>query len=47
MKKLTAFVGTLVLAMSLLTGCGSSAKTFTVGFDAEFPPYGYRSDNGE
>ena len=47
MKKLTAFVGTLVLAMSLLTGCGSSAKTFTVGFDAEFPPYGYRPDNGE
>ena len=47
MKKLTAFVGTLVLAMSLLTGCGSSAKTFTVGFDAEFPPYGYRTDNGE
>ena len=47
MKKLTAFVGTLVLAMSLLTGCGSSAKTFTVGFDAEFPPYGYRADNGE
>ena len=47
MKKLIAFVGTLVLAMSLLTGCGSSAKTFTVGFDAEFPPYGYRADNGE
>lgn len=47
MKKLTAFVGTLVLAISLLTGCGSSAKTFTVGFDAEFPPYGYRTDNGE
>lgn len=47
MKKLTALVGTLVLAMSLLTGCGSSAKTFTVGFDAEFPPYGYRADNGE
>lgn len=21
--------------------------TFTVGFDAEFPPYGYRDDNGE
>lgn len=47
MKKLKALVGTLVLAMSLLTGCGSSAKTFTVGFDAEFPPYGYRADNGE
>ncbi len=22
-------------------------KTFTVGFDAEFPPYGYKDDNGE
>lgn len=22
-------------------------KTFTVGFDAEFPPYGYMDDNGE
>ena len=21
--------------------------TFTVGFDAEFPPYGYRDENGE
>ena len=23
------------------------AKTFTVGFDAEYPPYGYMDDNGE
>ncbi len=22
-------------------------KTFTVGFDAEFPPYGYRDESGE
>ena len=22
-------------------------KTFTVGFDAEFPPYGYKDDKGE
>lgn len=22
-------------------------QTFTVGFDAEFPPYGYKDDNGE
>lgn len=22
-------------------------KTFTVGFDAEFPPYGYKDENGE
>jgi len=25
----------------------SERKTFTVGFDAEFPPYGYMDDNGE
>ena len=25
----------------------SDQKTFTVGFDAEFPPYGYRDENGE
>ncbi|SEL27602.1 amino acid ABC transporter substrate-binding protein [Ruminococcus albus] len=25
----------------------SGNKTFTVGFDAEFPPYGYKDDNGE
>ena len=25
----------------------SSTKTFTVGFDAEYPPYGYMDDNGE
>lgn len=25
----------------------SGKKTFTVGFDAEFPPYGYKDENGE
>lgn len=25
----------------------SGTRTFTVGFDAEFPPYGYVDDNGE
>lgn len=29
------------------TDSGETAKTFTVGFDAEFPPYGYRNDSGE
>ncbi|MBQ9609298.1 MAG: amino acid ABC transporter substrate-binding protein [Lachnospiraceae bacterium] len=39
-------VGTVV---SLLAGCGKKEenKTFTVGFDAEYPPYGYMDDNGE
>jgi len=26
---------------------GEDEKTFTVGFDAEFPPYGYQDENGE
>ena len=25
----------------------AAQQTFTVGFDAEFPPYGYKDDNGE
>ena len=40
-----------VTALTVLAGCGSKSalgdKTFTVGFDAEFPPYGYMDDNGE
>ena len=48
----------LVAVMAcVITGCGSkkndsnvaknSGDTFTVGFDAEFPPYGYKDDSGE
>ena len=46
----------VLLVCSLITGtltaCGSKKKqsgitTFTVGFDAEYPPYGYMDDNGE
>lgn len=49
-KKL--FSGLLVLGLvaAAFTGCGKkddAAKTFTVGFDAEYPPYGYMDDNGD
>lgn len=45
----------LIFALALpLIACGGNSssqaeeqKTFTVGFDASFPPYGYRDDNGE
>lgn len=49
MKKLVAMMLVGMLSLSMLTGCGQGADgdTFTVGFDAEFPPYGYRDDNGE
>ena len=37
-----------VAMMASLTGCGEKKKdTFTVGFDAEYPPYGYMDENGE
>ena len=41
----------LVGAMAMaLTGCeknGSKKQTLTVGFDAEYPPYGYMDENGQ
>ncbi|WP_305768481.1 transporter substrate-binding domain-containing protein [Candidatus Epulonipiscium viviparus] len=37
-------IGTIIL----FTGCSdNSSNTFTVGFDASYPPYGYMSDSGE
>jgi len=58
MKKLLALLLCVTMAAFTLTGCGASEDaaatseggertTFTVGFDAEFPPYGYMDDNGE
>ncbi len=55
-KKLIAVVLTAAFALTLFTGCGSKnaetaanteRTTFTVGFDAEFEPYGYMDANGE
>ncbi|MGN0345205.1 MAG: amino acid ABC transporter substrate-binding protein [Lachnospiraceae bacterium] len=48
-KKVLAAILVTVMAAGVLTGCGSKGggKTFTVGFDAEYPPYGYMDDNGE
>ena len=51
MKRISKIL-VLMLIMSLLMGCLVSCKkedenVFTVGFDAEFPPYGYKDDNGE
>ena len=49
MKRVLVALLAISMAAGVLTGCGpkGSDKTFTVGFDAEFPPYGYRDDNGE
>ena len=55
MKKYLALFLTMVMGVSALTGCGGSEAeapaeektTFTVGFDAEYPPYGYRTEDGD
>jgi len=45
MKKIIALLMVTILAAGLMTACGtkksSDDKILTVGFDAEFPPYGY------
>lgn len=55
-KQLLCGVIAISLAAALLTGCKKEdgnddkkdgKKTFTVGFDAEYPPYGYMDDNGD
>ena len=58
MKKYLALFLTMIMSVSVLAGCGGSEEaapaddatertTFTVGFDAEYPPYGYRTDDGD
>ncbi len=47
MKKTLVGIGVLTMAAMMLSGCGAKGRTFTVGFDAEFPPYGYRDESGE
>lgn len=58
MKKLFALAVSAVIMAGLFAGCGSKGTaettadagdrtTFTVGFDAEFPPYGYMDENGD
>lgn len=48
----------MMIGCLALAGCGGSdsgsasgssgdTQTFTVGFDAEYPPYGYKDDDGE
>jgi len=51
MKKIGILVGVLVLVLALIAGVSADNSanddtTFIVGFDAEFPPYGYKADNG-
>lgn len=57
MKKFIALAAVSAMTVGLLAGCSAKETettaadtertTFTVGFDAEFPPYGYMDENGE
>lgn len=58
MKKLFVTCLALAMICTVFTACGNtkdnsasgdeSARTkFVVGFDAEYPPYGYMDENGE
>ncbi|MBE6036390.1 MAG: amino acid ABC transporter substrate-binding protein [Clostridiales bacterium] len=48
MKKITALFLALLMLLTVFTGCGSKEdNTLTVGFDANFPPFGYMGDDGE
>ena len=51
-KRMLIILLMLSMAAGIFTACSSLKNTdnsgkFTVGFDAEFPPYGYKDDNGE
>lgn len=49
MKKGFAYIlaGTVAAATAMTGMTCMAAETFTVGFDAEYPPYGYMDENGE
>lgn len=46
-EAVTEAVTEAVQATEAVADDATQTKTFTVGFDAEFPPYGYMDDNGE
>lgn len=59
MKKFIVLLTVAAMSFGVFSGCGSKEQesqetvaenervTFTVGFDAEFPPYGYMDENGD
>ncbi len=55
MKKILSLILAVVMVSGLMMGCSSSSEeasteertSLIVGFDAEYPPYGYMDDDGE
>ena len=53
MKRTISLLLVIALVLVAAVGCGTEKavpvekETFTVGFDAEFPPYGFMDENGE
>ena len=47
-KKIIALVLAVLMLAVLFTGCSKkeTKKTFVVGFDAEFPPFGFIDEKG-
>lgn len=45
--KIICAIAAVVIMTLALVSCGGKKETFTVGFDSEFPPYGYIDENGE
>lgn len=48
-KKLVCAIVAASMMAAAFSGCGKKEKgeeTFTVGFDAEYPPYGYMAEDG-
>lgn len=43
MKKILIFLFSMMVILNVF----AAERSFTVGFDANFPPYGYRGENGE
>ena len=47
MALIFALAASLFVCMTPTQQAAAEGRTFTVGFDAEFPPYGYKDDKGE
>ena len=46
-RKPAALLMAVLLTLGICLPVSATRSTFTVGFDAEFPPYGYQDESGE